>query len=832
MMAPMRHVLPQDVRFAFRALRKTPGFTLVTILTIAVAIGANSGIFSLIDVLLLRKLQVRAPDELVQVSLVNTSGASSGLSFPLFDQLRLRQQVFSGMLIYVGGGGLALQTPNGFRIGNVWAVTGNFHEELGQSALIGRLFTPAEISSGADMSPPVAVLGYRCWVREYGASPTALGQQISVEGVRFTIVGVTQPGFGGLGLGEDPEVTVPLSGFALALPDATGRPLDLQSRVLQMTVAARLKRGTTIEQASAQLESLRSALLGEVVPDGLTPGQRDAFVAQRFDVRSAATGVETSLRSRFTQPLFILLGIAAAILLIACAHLASLMLARASARSHEISVMVALGATRWRIARGILAEGLLLAAAGAAAGLQFARWSSELVANFMTARYSIPPRLDFTPDTTVLAVTTALAIATGVLFSIVPIWLVTRGDPSASVRASGDRSRASGRAGRLLIVAQVALSIAVMTIAVLLGRSVDNVRSGDAGFRKDQVLTTGLRSVAGGYQQFDPNSYYRDLLDRVRSVPGVRTASLSKGRPANFAPQKDTIWPIASGKDERYAIEVAGFGTSPGLFEVLGIPLTGRDFAWTDDDRHAPVAILSRELATRLFGSGDAIGQPIRLGRNGAQSVEVIGIAGDARMFDPRQPPPLIVYTPVMETPAIFLTPFLAVRADSDLTTVRAGVTRAIDSLGREYAARFETMNQVVDGSLIAERMSAGLAGFLALVTLALAAIGLFALMSYLTTRRRREIGIRLALGADPRSLKLSVVRESVSLVATGLLAGVPLAIAAARSIASVLIGVSAWDPLTLVAVSLTLLIVGAAAGYGPARRISRADPMAALRCE
>lgn len=817
-----------DLRYAVRALLKTSGFTAITIATVAVAIGANSCIFNLIDVLLLRKLQVRAPDELVQISLLTANGGRTGLSLPVFEEMERRQQVFSGMLLYVGGGAMAVQAGDGYRVANIWAVGGNFHEELGQAAVIGRLLTPADVDS------PVAFLGYRFWVRHFAASTDALGRTITVEGVPFTIAGVTQPGFGGLGLGEDPEVTIPLNGLALAMRDSSGRPLDLRNRRRGLSVAARLKNGVTIEQASAHLELLRPQLLAPAVPEDATATERDAFVARRFDVRSAATGIETFLRTRFTQPLAILLGIAGLTLLIACAHLAGLMLARAAARSREIAVMLALGATRWRIARQTLVEGLLLSLGGAVVGLLFARWSSQVLADFMTARYAVPPRFDFAPDATVLGVSAALAVATGLLFSLAPVWFTTRTDPAGSVRQHGaGRFSAVSRIGRTLIVTQVALTMALITTAALLARSVEQARSGDAGFSTGGVLIAGLRAVPGGYQRFEPNTYYRELLDRVKEVSEVRAASVSKERPANFSPQRDTVWPLLTGGDERNAIPVARFTTAPGLFDVLNIPLTrGRDFVWTDDHKGPRVAILSRGLAERLFGTVDCIGQRIYLGTGAGQSAEVVGIVGDARMFDPRQPPPFIVYVPAMEQPQLFLQPMLAVRADSDLGVVQAAVSRAIDALGREYVTSMETMNQVVDASLVAERLSARLTGFFALVALALAAIGLFSLMSYVTTRRTHEIGIRLALGANPQGLTLAVIRDSITLVTLGVAIGVPLAIVAARAIASILIGVSALDAPTLAVVSFTLLAVGAAAGYGPARRASRVDPMVALRCE
>jgi predicted permease len=824
----------QDVRYALRTLRKTPGFAIVTVLTLAIAIGANSSIFTLVDVLLLRKLPVRAPDELVQISLLTTAGDRAGLSLPLFEEIERRQQVFARAMVYVGGGAVAVQAGNGFRVANIWAVDGSFHQELGQTSVIGRLLTPADVNLATGQSSPVAVLGYRYWVRQFAASPDALGREIRIEGIPFTVVGVTKAGFGGLGLGEDPEVTIPLYGLGLVLRNSVGRPYDLRDRRLTLTVAARLKDGVTVEQARAHLESIRPAILEASVPDGYTPSQRAGFLARHFDVRSAATGIEVSLRARFTQPLLILLSSAGVILLVACVHLASLMLARVAGRSREIGLKLSLGAPRWRVAREILIEGFLLSISGAAVGLLFARWSSQMLADFMTRQYSIAPRFDFAPGASVLGVTAGLAIATGILFSLAPIWFTTRGDPAATLRPHArDQSGSIGPIGRTLIVVQVALSIAVMTVAVLLVRSVENARSTDAGFRKAGVLIAGLRSLPGGYGQFDPNVYYRNLIDQVRQIPGVRAASISKERPANFFPQTDTVWPILTGKSERDALAIVRFTTTPGFFDVLSIPLAhGRDFAWTDDDKRPRVVVLSRGLALRLFGRVDSVGLYVRLGTEAAQPAEVVGVVDDVRMFDLRQPPPFIVYVPSMERPQLFLGGMLEIRSDGNLRTSQSVIAHAIEVLGREYATRIQTLDEVIDSGLIAERLSARLTGFFACVVLALAAIGLFALMSYVTTRRTHEMGVRLALGADSRRLQLAVVTESVRIVAVGVVLGVPSAIAAARVIASRFVGLSPHDPLTLVAVSVTLLMVGAAAAYVPARRASRVDPITALRSE
>lgn len=820
----------QNLRYSLRALRKNPGFATVAILSLALGIGANTAIFTLINALLLRDLPVRQPDRLVQLVAVRPDGKVP-FSYPMFGEVERGQRVFTGLIGW-GTGGMESVEVNGILSQNdVVAVTGNGYSELGVTPLLGRLLTPQDSNPSSATTSQVAVIGYEFWRNRFGGASDVVAKQIRIGGHPFTIVGVTRRFFTGMTIGEPPDITIPITAYP-ALMEGNEFTLDSRS-FLWLSVIGRLKDGITIEQARAQLQSFwPDVLLATASTE--TPGpRRQRFLSMGLEVSSAAKGLTSGLRSQFARPLYVLAGIVGLILLVACVNLANLMLARAAARSHEMSVRVAIGASRWSLARQILTESLVLSLAGALLGLAFAFWGSRLLVLLMTQGSLFPPTLDVSPDLRVLSLTASVAILTGILFGIAPAWRSSHEDPATVLQQNArNLGGGAGKLSKALIVTQVALSLVLLLGAGLLARSFEKLLSVDLGFLKDSLLEVTLYPRPGGYQNLDRNSYHKQLLQRVSSLPGV--ASVSFGDATIPSPQgwHDTVSPMTA--DPSTGIRLMGHAAlvSPGFFRTLGIPLLGgRDFYESDDEKHGRVAIVNRNLAERLFPNGDAIGKSIRFGfMPDYENLEIVGIARNARIFDIRD----------STTPVVFLSSFqyphewggLILRTKEAPEALAKTVSHEVESLGHEYVLRTRTVAQTISVELVEERVTAMLCGFFATLAILLASIGLYGLMSYAVTRRTREIGIRVAVGAPRQSVLWLVLRETLTLALLGIAIGIPSALAATRLIASMLFGLTPSDVPTIVAVSVLLLVVAIFAGYLPARRASVIDPIVALRTE
>jgi predicted permease len=808
-----------SLRHALRLMRRNPGFTAVAVITLGLGIGANTAIFTLINALLLRDLPVRQPDSLVELSVVRR-GDKIPFSFPMFRQLERGQKVFTGLIGW-SFGEMANVAINGvLSQADARSVSGNYYSELGATPLLGRLIAPEDVNLVGTGTSPVAVLSYGFWQRRFGGASDVVGKEIAVEGQPFTIIGVTRKWFSGMTTGEAPDVTIPMK-------STDNRAL------LWVFITGRLKDGVTVAQARAQLQSFWPEVL-RATASTETPGlRRQLFFSMGLDAAPVATGVNAALRTRFTRPLYVLMGIVGLILLVACVNLASLMLARAAARSHEMSVRVAVGASRWALARQVLTESLALSASGALLGLAFAYWGSRLLVSLLTEGYLTPVTLDLSPDWRVLSLAASVAILTGILFGLAPAWRCSRQDP-ASVLQQTARGLAgsTGKLGKALIVTQVALSLMVLLAAGLLVRSFQRLCAVDPGLQ-ESVLEVSLCPKPGGYQNLDVNSYHRQLIERIASLPGVNSVGfsdvsilLSQGN------WQDTVSTMSAASSPDAGVMAKEAMVSPGFFRTLGISLIrGRDFEWSDDEHHPRVAILSSALAGRLFPSGSALGQRIRFSfMPEFQNLEVVGIASNARLFHLHDAAPLLIYLPSNQFPQG--AGDLLVRTRNAPEALARTVGREIESFGHEYPLRTRTVGQEISQALVEERVIALLAGFFASLALLLASVGLYGLMSYAVTRRAREIGIRMTLGAQPGIVLWAVLRETLALALFGIALGIPCALAASRLIASMLFGLSPNDLPTVAMVSLLLLIVALFAGYLLARRASRIDPMVALRME
>jgi predicted permease len=823
----------QNLRYTFRVLGKSPSFTMVAVVSLALGIGANAAVFTLINALLLRNVPVRQPDRLVEVSLIRLD-TKVPFSYRMFQELNRGQRVFTGLIgIDLGyqwhGDALLNVEANGVLSQNhlLW-VTENYYSELGLTPYLGRLFIPGDADASNGASSEAAVISHEFWQHRLGGIPDVVGKHIQVEGHPFTIIGVTPKWFTGFTRGEPPEITLPIT--AAPLVEDGNSNLE-RGGAYWLFVVGRLKEGVSIEQARAQLQSFWAAAL-QATADTRQGSRLQTYLSMSLNVSSAAVGVAEDMRSQFTRPLFVLWGLAGLTMLVACLNLANLMLAHGAARSHELGMRVVLGASRGSLVRQLLTESLTLSLSGALLGLAFAYWACRLLLFLIAQGTSMSVTLDLRPDWRVLSFTIFLAILTGILFGIVPAWRCSMLNPAATLQqGTYSLTERAGKLGKILASSQIAFSLVLLLGAGLLVRTFAALRSSDLGFRTDNLLEVSLYPRPGGYQDVAMNNYHSQLLERVSSLPGVLSAGYSNnsivgGREDGW---RDYVSPESD--DPAAAVKVRTYGTmiSPGFFRTLGIPLVGgRDFNLADDQKHPNVAIVSRSLAERLFSNGDAIGKRIRIAA--LRDIEIVGVAGNARIFDLRDGAAPIIFLSYLQTPSSW--GGIVMHTEGPPERLAKTVGHEIESLGREYPFWTGTIAEAISQRLAMERVTALLSGFFAFLALLLACIGLYGLMSYTVTHRTREIGIRVALGAQRVTVLWMVLRETLVLALWGLAIGIPSALLAARLIARMLFGLSPGDLPTVISVSLLLLVVALFAGFLPAWRAAGVDPTVSLRTE
>jgi predicted permease len=830
---PLIETFFQDVRYGARMLLKNPGFTAVAALTLSLGIGANTAIFSLLNALALRDLPVPHPEQLVRFGAHAPDDPYTALSVPMFEEFARSQKVFSGVFAWDGDGVLNIEINGALSRADIWAVTGNYYSELGALPEIGRLIAPQDADLRAAAPTQVAVLGYSFWQRRYGGDRSVIGKTLKIEDFPFTIIGVTRKGFGGISADDIPEVTVPLTAGPLIYHGDPDVQKHLQRReALWIEAAGRLKPGNTLDEARAQLESLWPGIRETMMPAKQSTAERANYLSLQVKVESGARGASL-LRKQFTQPLYLLLAITGVVLLLACVNLASLMLARAAARSHEMGVRISLGASRTRLAQQVLTESLVLSFSGALAGFVFAQWGSRALSNLIIREiYIVPAALNLTPDPRILGFTSAAAILTAVLFGMAPAWRATREDPNSALqKSSRTAGQGTGGLGKGLIVTQVALSLVLVAAAGLFLRNLEKLRAIDPGFRVRGVLNFGLMPKPGGYKNLDFVGYYRQLTECVSSLPGVASAGMTHMRPGSVLEWTEKVRPIESNAD---GIRADFSIVMPGTFHTLGMNvLSGRDFSWQDDD-HAPhVAVVSQSLAAQLFQNENVTGRHVHITTQPKwQDVVIVGIVSDASLYDIRKHAPPTLYVPGTQYGDYMGWSEMLVQTKIAPAAMAEAVGHAVESMGHEYVTGVTTVSQEINRSLLQQRIVAMLSGFFGGVALLLAAIGLYGLMAYNVTRRTREIGIRMALGAEKGDVRWMVLRETLLLTAFGLVIGLPCALGASRLIASMLYGIRPSDPATLTVASVVLVAVSAMAGWLPARRAMRVDPMVALRYE
>jgi predicted permease len=819
--------LGADVRYAFRAMRASPGFTLVTILSLALGIGANTAIFSLINAVVLRTLPVSHPEELVQMTYVTSGGAA--FTNPLWEEIRDRQDVFSGVFAY-GNQEFNLSAGGEVRRAAGNTVSGDYFSTLGVQAAAGRLISRSDDYRGC---PGAAVLSHGFWQREYGGSPSAIGKTIMLSGHPFPIVGVADPAFFGVDVGRSVQVYVPLC----TLPVLQSNPaaLDLRSRWF-LWIIGRPKPDVTQAALSARLAALAPAVFAATVPPNWDADGKTEYVKRSLGVTPAANGL-SQLRREYRRALVVLMAVVATVLLIACANVANLLLARAATRGREMAIRLAIGAARRRLVRQLLTESVLLAGIGAGLGILFARWGSQLLVGTLSSGGG-DVSLDLSLDGRVLAFTLTVAVATGILFGLAPAWRSTRVDPQAALKANG-RGVAEGHSrfslGKALVVAQIALSLVLVVGAGLFVGSFRKLTTVDPGFRRDGVLlvSTSLRNA--GYSDSAFGGVQWDLLARLRALPGVQAASMSRMTPISGSSWNNEISADGFTPATRQDALVYFNEVSDGYFSTMGTPLlAGRDFADRDGPGSPKVALINEAMARRVYGTSNPLGKRFHIVEpNGRGApIEVIGVVKDAKYVELREEtiPTVFLATSQAESPDAFAT--YELRAAGPPAALAPAVKALVAEVNRSITLEMRTLSSQVDASLSRDRLLATLSGFFGALALLLATVGLYGTLSYAVARRRNEIGIRIALGAARARVMRLVLGEVARMVVAGILLGGVVALATTRWVESFLYGLTASDPKTLTAATVMLALVAVAAGVMPAWRAARVDPISALRDE
>ena len=816
--------LGQDVRYGLRVLRNSPAFTLVAVASLALGIGANSAIFALVDGVLLKSLPVREPERLVLL----TDGSWTN---PIWEQLRNRQHEWADSAMAWSDTRFDLSRGGTTEyVEGVWA-SGGFFEVLGVPAILGRTFSSADDQRSGGPDGPVAVISYAFWQRRFGGEAGVIGQTLTLDRVPFTIVGVTPPAFLGTSPGRSFDVAVPIGTQAVV---QGGRHwLDARSTWV-LEVMARLKPGQTAEEATKALRAIQPQIREATLPERWPPPMLEQYLRDGLTLAAAAAG-PTGFRARYERPLMIIMVVVVLVLLIACANIANLMLARANGRRHELTMRLALGASRFRIARQLLVESLLLASIGAALGLLFAQWGSRLiVSQLSTPRSTVV--LDLTLDWRVVGFTALVAVATALLFGIAPAIRIRRVAP---IEALKEQSRAFAGEGRRvfgapLLVVQVACTLVLVVAAGLFMRTFGKLATLDIGLDRDAVLVVDVDAARSRAPEGARLALHERIRAAVAAIPGVSSAGLSLITPVSGAgwngpielPDRPDVGPR-----ERMAFYNSA---TPGWFATMGTRLrAGRDFNERDVFGGPPVAI-ANETFVKKYVKGNPLGQTIRFerGPEGVQPVEIVGVTQDAAYRAVRDPIPPVLYLPVAQAhggdaPTRLS---LSVRAASGTPTLLTrSIAEAVGQVDRDVSLTFRPLASFIDGALVRERLLAMLSGFFAALALLLAGIGLYGMTAYAVSRRKAEIGIRMALGAQSSRVVAMMLKKIALPVGLGLIAGAGLSYWASRYVGALLYDIDARDPLTFAGAAVFLAVVSLVAAWVPARRAAGIDPARVL---
>ena len=810
-----------DLRYGLRAMRRNPGFSALAILSLALGIGANTAIFSLINTLMLRMLPVRDPGQLV--ALLHHYPApdephDNTFSLHTYNLMRDDNDVFSGLIassyrpLHVRGNGLESQIVNG------GFAEGSFFSLLGMNPALGRLIEPQD--DQASRPSPLAVLSWSLWKSRFSLDPAILGKKLIVDGVDVTIVGVAPRNFSALQVEARQDLWLPLAMEPVIAPKDRDRKISLLGR---------LKPGVSMEQARVEMAALYESTLDE---DARVSG--NPYIRKfKFEMEPAGTGLSI-LRENFAKPLLALMAIVGLLLLIACANVASMLLARGAARHHEMAVRASLGAGRFRLVRQILTESLLLSVAGSLLGVVLAYFCASLLVRIILAarRIGTPLELHVHTDAKVLLFTTAVTLFTALLFGLLPALCALRPSvaPSLQQTSRGGETPSRRFFGKCLVAAQVALSVVLLSAAMQFIRHLSNLEHLDVGFQRDHLLLLSLDPEHSGLEGEQLSRAYRQLLAALAAIPGVRSVSLCGATPISGAGANRAV--IVPGYDPKPGEirNVAENWVAPKYFATLGTPLlAGRDFDFRDQGRPR-VAIINQTMARYYFADRDPIGESVSFDGDD-QRYEIVGVVGDSKLYDIREPTHRTIYFNMFQEPSPGSRFVLRTNIDPD--AVAPQVIQTAHSVLKTVALKkVTTMASQVDETIVPERLIALLCGWFGALGALLAALGLYGLLAYTVARRINEIGIRMALGATSSKVTRMVLREALGMVCVGLIIGIPLAFWGKRFAATLIADLPATSFTPIVFGSVGMILLALLAAYAPARRAARVDPMVALRYE
>jgi predicted permease len=816
----------QDVRYAIRALRRSPGFTAVAVLTLALGIGATTAIFSLLDAVMLRFLPVKNPEALVVVG---------GPQYPVFQAFRQHTNIFSDVFATSGVTPLDVEVQNGVRERtDVSLVSGAFFSTLGIQAARGRTFTVDD-----DRTPgahPIAVASYAYWQRRFGRDAGILNRVVRINGTAITIVGVTTPGFFGERVGDAPDLWVPLTMWGQVVP---GRNLLQSPGTGWLQIIGRVRPGVPTSGPQPELTATFRRVLGDIFGPNPSEDARRDIAAATITMRPAARGL-SGLRARFTRPLQLLMGAVVLVLLIACANIANLLLARAAARRREIDVRLALGMSRARLIRQLLTESLVLAAFGGTTGIAFAWLGTEGLLRLISADGSRLP-VAVGADARLFGFIALISLATAILFGLAPAWQSSRRAIVATLSSRRQAGDVRQRLRTVLVVAQVAVSMVLVMGAGLFLRTIANLRDVDLGFAPQRLLILDVNPQTAGYREARAITLTRGILERITALPGVSAVSVSEngvlmGRDSST----NLMHPrgFAAGPDgfPHLHWDIVG----PRYFSTIGTPIvSGRDFTERDDVGSPNVLAINEETARRFFAGKDPIGQRLVWGEgDGAKELEIVAVTRDVKPSSPRDEPQMRFYLPYLQMPVIRPNWVLAsnrfvIRSAADPASLASPLRQLIASEDpRLSIASIDVGTDLVSRTLVQERMIATLLVAFGVLAVGLACLGLYGLIAYHVVQRTSELGIRMALGASRRQVLWVTVRQGLAWIAAGVMLGIPLAVSASRVAQGLLYGLSATDASVLIGAATVMSAMGLLAAYVPARRASRVDPLIALRAE
>lgn len=824
----------QDLRFALRTLRKSPAFTTAAILTLALGIGANAAIFQLLNAVRLRSLPVPNPSALAVIQIkggnpgFGISETAESLSYPIWEQVRRQQQGFSAVFswfngLFSSGEGAQRKVIKGF-----W-ISGEGFPTLGITPLRGRLFTMEDDQPGC--GTPGVVISYGLWQSEFGGQDSAIGAKIAIRGHPIEVIGVTPPEFFGLEVGTTFDVVLPNCSLETLYPkdNITTRP-DL----FGMNIMGRLKPGWSLAQASAQLESISPALMEQTLPSGYSVLASDEYRRFRLAAYPGRAGV-SSLRKTYDSSLWLLLGITGLVLLIACANLGNLMLARASHREREMAVRLALGATRERIVRQLLSEGLLLSGCGAILGEALASLFSRNLLKIFSAGGDVLP-LDLSLDWHVLGFTALVAITTCVVFGLAPAFRLSRADPGAVLKTGG-RGMSAGRRKfsfqRMLVVSQIAISLVLLIGALLFVRSFWNLVTLDPGFRENGILLGQISFVTAGVPPERYEIFKQDLLKQIQSLPVVESAAFS-----THVPLDGSSWSLGV-RSEGQQGSSKFVWVSPAYFATMQIPMiAGRDFNDGDTAQSPPVVIVNETFVRKYFGEtnpASVVGRTFRtIAEPGYPELQclVVAVVKDTKYGGLRDDVPPTSFAPAQQFPEKWPWTVLFIRYSSAPAVVISAVQDGIARANPNVLMQFHVFQTDIENSLVRERTMAVLSGFFGALAALLSTIGLYGIVSYIIAMRTNEMGIRMALGASQQSVVRIILRQTLGLLTLGVSIGIVFALVATRGAAALLFGLQPNDPFAILGAVALLAGVALLAAYVPALRASHLDPMKALRYE